>query len=413
MLSFEQALQQIREHARVLPTQELPLSAALGRVASQSLFSRETLPPFDNSAMDGFAVCAAEVRPDATFTVGGMTAAGDSPAIVQHQSGSAWRIMTGAAIPAPYDAVVPIERVQLNADKTRIRFVGEVKVGDHVRRCGEDYALGNEVIAAGKTLTSAHIMALAATGHGVVPVFAQPRISVFATGSELISDAGQALLPGQIRNSNAPYLCAALTAAGALVSDGGVLRDEPEHVRTVLLSALTQNPDVLITTGAVSAGDFDFIPALVRELGGEIIFHKVAIKPGKPLLFARFASGTLWFGIPGNPISTVIANRFFVRECLDAMHGLDSANKLLTVRSVDPVQKQTPLREFRKALVFIEQGQLQVRALKGQESHRIASLLEANAWIILTEDERDMPAGSPVQVCALLDECWPFAGHDD
>ena len=423
MIAFSAAQALLQQAATRLPAETVPLANALGRVAAQAQHSRETIPPFANSAMDGFAVYASDIAEAAitpvTLPVAGMTAAGEPPARASSTAGSAWRIMTGAPLPGGYDTVLPIETVELLDDGKRIQIKDAAPRGQHIRNAGEDFSREEMVLAAGTRITPFHIAALASTGLGEISVVRRPCVAHFATGNELIADFDQALAPGEIRNSNSPFLTAVLAQHGAVVRYGGQLRDEPALVASELraLCAGTsgtlmngqQVPDIILTTGAVSAGDFDFVPQVIRELGGEILFHKVSIKPGKPVLFARLPNGSFFFGLPGNPVSTAIGFRFFVLPLLQAMQGIAAKPLPWAALSGDLRKPKADWRHFLKAQLFVDgDGLLRVRAHSGQESHKIKPLLSSDVWLILDEGRCEFHEGARVPVAGLFDDNLPW-----
>lgn len=420
MISFSAAQALVQAAASNLPGESVPLAQALGRITATTVSSRETIPPFANSAMDGFAVCAADLAEASdsnavSLPVRGQTAAGDAPGSTARAAGTAWRIMTGAAMPTGYDSVLPIETVQLSADAQQISVRLPVPRGQHVRAVGEDFALAEPVLAPGTRITALHIAALASTGVGRLDVVRPARVLHFATGNELVADPEQPLASGQIRNSNSPFLTAALAQQGVEVRYGGQLRDEPAVFADTLRACCAKvagrddTPDIVITTGAVSAGDFDFVPQVIRELGGEIRFHKVAIKPGKPILFARLPNGSLFFGLPGNPVSTAIGFRFFVLPLLQQMQGVAPAPLPWAALSGELHKPKADWRHFLKAQLFVDgDGLLRVRAHSGQESHKIKPLLSSDVWLVLDEGRCDFREGARVPVASLLGEPLPW-----
>ncbi len=423
MIAFSAAQAVLQQAATRLPAETVSLAEALGRVAAHAQHSREIIPPFANSAMDGFAVCANDLAEAAvtpvTLTVAGMTAAGEAPAQPNAMPGHAWRIMTGAPLPAGFDAVLPIETVEVLDAGARIRVTEPVPRGQHIRSAGEDFSRDETVLTAGTRVTPFHLAALASTGIGELAVVRRPCVAHFATGNELIADAQQALAPGQIRNSNSPFLSAVLAQHGAVVRYGGQLRDEPAMVASELRALSTgtpgtvingwQVPDIILTTGAVSAGDFDFVPQVIRELGGEILFHKVSIKPGKPILFARLPNGSFFFGLPGNPVSTAIGFRFFVLPLLLAMQGVSAKPLPWAALSGDLRKPKADWRHFLKAQLFVDgDGLLRVRAHSGQESHKLKPLLSSDVWLVLDEGRCEFHEGARVPVAGLFDDSLPW-----
>ncbi|AWH37390.1 molybdopterin molybdenumtransferase MoeA [Stenotrophomonas sp. ZAC14D1_NAIMI4_6] len=401
MIAYSEALQHLLEAASALPAERLRLHDAGGRTLASDIISAQSLPPFDNSAMDGFAL-RADGTPFASgteFAVQGWQAAGDDGTVGGE---GAWEIMTGARMPTGLDTVVPVEQVEIlqrhEGRPTRIALRADVSPGQHVRLRGQDVSEGERVLRAGDVLDINARTLLHAIGVGEVAVVARPKAAVIATGKELVTEAAQSLQSGQIRDSNRPYLVGRLQAAGAEVVWQGTVGDEVAAFNAVLDQALDAGAQLLISTGAVSAGRYDFVPDALRERGARIIFHKVAIRPGKPLLFAVLPGGALYFGLPGNPVSAAVGQRFFVEPVLRRLLGLAPETPLQLPLQAD-VRKPEGLRFHARARVEVDaQGRLSARVLSGQESFRLMSMLRANAWVVLEAEGNLAPAGTYVRV---------------
>ena len=410
MISYAQALQQLLMAAPAARSEQAPIDTAADRILAAPVNSAQDLPPFDNAAMDGFALCANRqpVPAGTVLQVQGWQAAGDTAA-ADGDSTQAWEIMTGARMPSGLDSVVPIEQVEVldavDGRPTRVRLQAPVKPGQHVRLRGQDVELGETVLAAGALLDVNAMTLLHALGVATVQVQHQPQVAVISTGKELISDATAELQSGQIRDSNRPFLVSRLRAAGADVVWNGVVSDDVTAFDAALDAALAANARVVLSTGAVSQGRYDFIPDALRARGAEIIFHKVAIRPGKPLLFAVLPNGALYFGLPGNPVSAAVGQRFFVEPVLRRLLGLAPEQVLMLPLQAD-VRTPPGLRFHARARVEVDaQGRLSARVLAGQESFRLMSMLQANAWVVLDGEGGLAPAGTPVRV-----QGW---GHQD
>ncbi|HXT01451.1 MAG TPA: gephyrin-like molybdotransferase Glp [Elusimicrobiota bacterium] len=399
MLLHADALALIRgaARARSLETEDVPLSAALGRVTAAALNGREPIPPFDNSAMDGFALAAEKAAAvPARLPVLGAIMAGDAPRCAV-ETGGAWRIMTGAPMPAGCDAVVPVEKTRERDGSVEILEAAES--GDYVRGAGKDFPAGAEVCPAGTRLGARHLLALAAVGAAAVPVRRKPRMALIATGKELVSP-DQQLKPGQIRDASTTYLSSAIPLLGAEFDSFGVVADDPSEFRARLERILSsKHYDVVLTTGAVSMGTADFIPETLKAMNAEILFHKTAIRPGKPGLFARFDDGPLFFGLPGNPVSTVVGLRFFVEPCLRELLGRPHEKPFRSTLSAD-VDKPEGLRCFFKAR-HTPDGKIEI--LPGQSSFQIHSLLGADCWAVLPETGTKMFIGSEIETYPLAE----------
>jgi molybdopterin molybdotransferase len=386
-----------RSRARALENETVPLASALGRTTSEALMSREALPPFDNSSMDGFALAAAKAASaPARLPVLGTIMAGDKPRCAV-ETGGAWRIMTGAPMPAGCDAVIPVEKTRELDGGASVEVLEPVEAGDFVRGAGRDFAAGSEVCPAGTRLGARHLLALAAVGVANVPVRRKPRVALIATGKELVAPDCE-LKPGHIRDSSSTYLAAALPSLGAEFDSFGVVADDPAEFRARLEKILSElYYDVVLTTGAVSMGTADFIPETVKSLGADVLFHKTAIRPGKPGLFARFGNGSLLFGLPGNPISTVVGLRFFVEPCLRELLGRLQETSIRSILAND-IDKPEGLRCFYKAR-HTPDGKIEI--LEGQASFQIHSLLSADCWAVLPEKGDSMKQGDEIETYSL------------
>lgn len=326
MIPPAEALELVIGHTPTLGLERVPLSRGVERILAEDLSARDCLPPFDNSAMDGYAVRAEDLK-DASpqrpveLTVREIVRAGVASRF-ELQPGEAARIMTGAPLPRGADSVVMQELTAPGA-QGRVRMARTAEAGSHIRARGEDVLAGSLLLKKGAILRPYEIALLAAQGIAEVPVIRRPRVAVLATGDELVAHE-QSLSEGKIRNSNGPAILAALSRWGIPTVDLGIVRDAPEEIRSALAPALSQ-ADVIIVTGGVSVGDFDYTQAVFSEIGIREVFWKVAIKPGKPLLFGIHETpGTprkLVFGLPGNPIAALVCLEEFVRPALEKLQG--------------------------------------------------------------------------------------------
>ncbi|MEO8161480.1 MAG: gephyrin-like molybdotransferase Glp [Arenimonas sp.] len=406
MITVAQAQALIRAHCRPMAAEMVTATEALGRVLAADIYSPVNLPPFDNSAMDGFALASGgrTLAAGLEFSVGGEQSAGQGCS--QAQGEDAWEIMTGARIPDGLDTVVPVEQVELLASRTdgcsaRIRLTVPVPPQQHVRYAGEDIAQAALAIAAGSWVGPAQRMLLAGLGIASVAVMRRPRVAVLCTGRELVDDPGTALQPGQIRNSNGPFLAARLPMAGAELVHQETVPDDAAAFEVALARALATGAEVVLSTGAVSMGRYDFIPSSLRGLGADIVFHKLAMRPGKPLLFARLAGGQLFFGLPGNPVSSAVGLRFFVETALRVQLGLPEEQPW-RLPLAQATRKKAGVRMLQKArLQLAADGQLAVELLHGQQSFKTQPLLVATAWAALPEDDESLAAGTLVEVYGL------------
>ena len=394
-LSYQAALRIVLEASTPPAAEACSIAACLGRSLAAPVISTVQLPPFDNSAMDGFALQGnSSVAAGTELDIEGEQAAGDG--IASARAG-AWEIMTGARVPDGLDRVIPVEQTE-RLSATRIRLLADVTAGQNVRRAGSDVAQGAAMLSAGTVLQPQHLMLLAALGAATVQVNARPRVAVICTGRELVDDPMQPLAPGQIRNSNGPFLAARLPLAGAQVVRVETVGDDADAFEAALRRALDEGAKLIVTSGAVSMGRYDFVPQALAKLGAQTLFHKVAIRPGKPLLFARLPDGALLFGLPGNPIAVAVGLRFFVEPALRVMLGLPAETPYRAPLR-HAYNKKPRLRFHLKSRLTLDaQGRLAVDVLDGQESYRIAPLSEANAWAVVPADVDALPAGALVDV---------------
>lgn len=315
MITIDEALDAVLAAVVPLDHETVPLLAALGRTAAREVRARESVPAFDNSAMDGFAVRGAELAAGRRrFRVVADVPAG-RPAGRAVGEGEAARIMTGAPLPEGADTVVPVEDTEVRGDEVTV--TREAAVGANVRRAGEDVAAGDVVVAAGTAIGPAELGLLAAVGVDQVAVARRPRVAIVATGSELVP-LGQPLPPGCLRDSNSYTAYAQALEAGAEPVRLGIARDDPVETERLLKAALEH--DVVVTSGGVSVGDYDFVKDVQERLGVERRFWRVATKPGKPLAFG-VRGRTLVFGVPGNPVAAMLSFELYVRPALLAMQG--------------------------------------------------------------------------------------------
>jgi len=413
LITYAEALELIGLRVTPLPIERVPTQHAGGRILATDVFSPADLPNFDNSAMDGIALrCETEgLAAGSELAIAGLLAAGD-PA----PSGGtdAWQIMTGAALPPDCNAVLPIEQITVLARSshgaiTHVRLRANARPDMNVRRAGTDIAKGELALSAGVRIDPAQKMICAALGIAELPLCKRAQVSLLRTGKELVDDPGQALSMGQIRDCNGPYLESVLDGAGAEVIDSRHLGDDPRAYEEALTQALAAGADVIVSTGAVSMGELDFIPATLRRLGAEIVFHKLGIRPGKPVLFAVLPGGALYFGLPGNPLAAAVGARFVIEPALRAMSGR-AAEKHPRLPLAHATRKKPGMRSFLKARVHIRSGGVaDVELLPGQQSFRIRPLLSANAWAILHEDSDSCEQAEMVEVAglygALLEGC--------
>ena len=372
------------------------LAAASGRVLARDVTARIAVPPFDNSAMDGFAVLAQDVATvPVTLDVRGESAAAAGP-IPSVQPGCAVRVMTGGRMPSGADAVVPVELTDQRAGVAelpeRVRIDQSVAVGQHVRRAADDLAAGDLVLPAGELLTPAALASAAGVGHGVLPVIRRPRVAVVATGAELV-EPGTDLAAGQIPDSNSVMLAALAAASGAEVVASGRSGDDPREL-AALLAGLPA-VDLILTSGGVSAGAYE----PVRQLGGALEFSSVSMQPGKPQ-GCGLVDGVPLLAFPGNPVSSFVSFLVFGRPMLAALTGFDRPNRTRIVRAAVDWWSPPGRRQYLPVRLEETADGTQARPShrRGSGSHLIASLHLADALAIVPAEQGSVAAGQPVIV---------------
>lgn len=393
LLTVDDALARIVETAKPLPTERVVVAAAAGRILREPARALVDLPPFPSSAMDGFAVRAADVPGD--LPVAFEIAAGSRPPGPLPQ-GAAAAISTGGTVPDGADAVVPVELVENHG--TRVAIAGQATGGQHVRPRGGDVREGDVVVEAGTHLGPAQIGALAASGIAEVTCSALPRVAVLATGSEL-RVAGESLAAGQIYESNRAMLAATLVRIGADVDTLPVVEDDESAHRAAIARGL--DADVLVTSGGVSMGEHDLVRRVESELGVREIFWGVAVKPGKPLSFGA-RDGTLVFGLPGNPVSSLVGALVFVATGLRALQGAtDARPRYAHGVAAAAFRRNVHRDEFVRAVRVDDGNDVLLRPISGQESHMIVRAAVADSVVHVPRGDGEIPAGSLVRFLAL------------
>lgn len=380
-----------------LGSESVTLARAHGRVLAEPVIAGLALPPFDNSAMDGFALRHADLGDGETvLTLAGERFAGVVDAEASIQAGQCIRITTGAPVPRGADTVVIKEHARVEGDRVQVLQVP--LLGANIRRAGEDVQPRDAVLAAGSRLTPARIGLAAALGLPALPVRIRPTVAVFTTGDELI-EPGLPLPPGGIYNSNREQLLGWLRTQGLEPVAWPNLPDDAERTAAVLRDA-ADSFDVVITCGAVSAGEKDHIPAILQR-HGRLHFWKVRMKPGMPVLLATLGRACV-LGLPGNPVSVLATAATLGRRLLDGLQDCREAEAIFTARLATPWHKRHERLEFlRGRLQCDAQGVLHVQPDPADGSHRMRAAADSNALIVLDEGPRDYPAGTPVRVLRL------------
>lgn len=395
LLDYDTALQKVLECAKPIGTTNVPLADLLGRVLAEPVTVAYPMPFFDNSAVDGYALTAEDAARTGVFTLplSGTLRAGDDPTDVVLSAGVTMKVLTGAAIPV--GAAAMVMREETREQGGNVTFDGPHPPGRNIRRKGEEFQPGAEMLPAKMPITPGVVAAIAAAGQASARVYHQPRVGILVTGDELVPP-GTALQPGQIYESNAFGLVASLQAMGFPAPEVRRTADEPGETRAVL-DELLRTCDVVLTSGGVSVGEFDTIKPALADLGVETIFWRLAIKPGKPVFFGRRPGGAAVFGLPGNPVAAMVTFHALARPFILRMMGLDGHPAITTARLARDLQKKPGRMEFVPCL--LDNGVADPEIKRG--SHMLGTLARANALALFPAEAETLRAGVEARVMPL------------
>ena len=394
-MSVNQARQFIQQFlSPVSATEILPIRESLGRVLSADIISPNNVPNYNNSAMDGFAFKYSEgVK---IIKIIGTAFAG-KPFNGEIKAGECVKIMTGAILPAGADSVVMQEHVVIKGES--ITLLRDIKPGANVRMAGEDLSLGQVVLARGHLMRPADLGLVASLGIGEVSAYKKAKVAFFSTGDELIS-IGKPLAEGQIYDSNRYTLFGMLSRLKVDILDLGAVPDDPKRLEATLLEAANEH-NVVITSGGVSVGEADHMKGLLAQ-HGKVLFWKINMKPGRPLAYGKIGNAH-YFGLPGNPVATMVTFYQFVREAIITLMGATyQPPPLFRVECTEPIKKATGRTEFQRGLLYDVGGIWKVKPTGAQGSAILSSMSQANCFIVLDESTGNLDAGASVQV-QLLD----------
>jgi molybdenum cofactor synthesis domain-containing protein len=389
----------------------VPIDQALGLVLAGTVVATHPVPPFTTSAMDGYALVAADTSPEPVrLAVVGHLLAGTAPTTPVGR-GQAIRIMTGAPLPDGADAVCMVERTRDEDGGQTVVIDGEVALGTAVRRAGEDVQAGDVVFGEGEVLTPGHVGVLASIGEYEVTVRPRARVGVLSTGDELVEGPAP-LVPGKIRDANRHALCARLGADGYEAIDLGIVGDDAAAITTAILEG-SGTCDALVTSGGVSVGDVDFVKVVLDELsGGSMRWMQVDVRPARPFAFGVLAAnGTPVFGLPGNPVSALVSYELFVRPALRRMGGHQGLERPRVLAVADDELSRRPdgkIHLIRVTAVIHPDGRIHVRQSGAQESHVLSGMARANGLAVVP-DGTGVERGGTVEVI-LTDAGWLSAG---
>jgi len=412
MISYQKAIKIINKFYLNLPNEKISISDSLNRVCAKNILSPSTNPLANNTAFDGFAVLAKETKGLSKkkvkkFKILKTIGAGDNPKINNYLKNSSVEIMTGGIVPKPFDSIIPVEKIKYYPSEkkpTHIFVDSEVKKFSFIRFAGEDYNLKDIVVKKGELIQPKHIMALTTLGIRNLYVKKKPKIIFFGTGDEIVDYKKKNISNWQVRNSNNHYITSFGKSLHYQIIDGGVIKDnEQSKLKEKLKKSLKSDIDIFVTSGAISAGKFDFIPKLINELNFKTYFKGVSIKPGRPIMLSKFKrKEKLFFGLPGNPISCATGFRFFIYPLLRNSLGMLKEKKF-KAKLINKYSKRKDFTHFARCLINVNAkglGELQV--LQGQQSHRIESFVKANCWGIFPGGKEQFKSGDIVEWVPLI-----------
>jgi len=405
MIEYKKA-QKILLNSKIKIQNELIFAKnSLNRVSAKNIFSPTNYPAGNNTAFDGYAVNSKETvglsnRNKRKFKILKTLAAGDNPKIKNIKKYCSVEIMTGALIPKNFDTIIPIEKIDYYPNKKTPKFIvvnKKISKNNHVRFAGSDYKKGEKIVSAGEIINSAHILAFKSLGVERVVVKKKPVIVFYSTGNEISEKTN--IPDWKVRNSNSHYIKSLSKNLFFDFVDGGILRDRDDRLFKKLINkSLKSKCDIVITNGAVSAGKFDFVPRIIKNFNFSNHFKGVAIRPGKPIMFAKFKNiNQSFFGLPGNPISSAACFKFFVYPYLRSILNM-RREKPFKAKLKNSYSKKKFFTKFLKSKVVVNnKGALEVEVLKGQESFRIKSFTKANAWALFRSGKSAFKKGELIE----------------
>jgi len=410
MINYKKA-QKILLNSKIKIKSEIILAEnSMGRVSAKNIYSTTNYPTGNNTAFDGYAVNSKETnrlnnKNIKKFKILKILSAGDNPKIKKISKNCTIGVMTGALIPKPFDTVIPIEVINFYPNKKNPKFIivnKKIKKNDHIRFAGSDYKKGDKIISVGEIINSSHILAFKSLGVKKIIVKKKPTIIFYSTGNEISEKTN--IPDWKVRNSNSYYIMSLSKNNFFKVIDGGILRDKDDMLfKKIINRNLKSQYNIIITNGAVSAGKFDFVPRVIKSFKLSKCFKGVAIRPGKPIMFAKFRNkNKSFFGLPGNPISSAACFKFFVYPYLRSILNIKK-EKSFKAKLWNKYSKKKNFTKFLKSKVTINQkGSLEVEVLKGQESFKIKSFTEANSWSLFQSGKSSFKKGELIECFNLL-----------
>ena len=398
MINYKQAKKILIKSKIKIKDELIDSSKSINRINVLDIYSTVNYPAGTNAAFDGFAINSKETiklnkKNTKEFMILKTISAGDNPRLNKIRKNCTVEIMTGALIPRVFDTIIPIEKIIFSKDKKHIQIREKIKKNQHIRYVGSDYKKKDLIIKKGTIIQSSHILAFKTLGVKNIKVKKKPNILFFSTGNEISNNKN--IVNWKVRNSNSHYIRSLSNSFLFNYIDGGILRDKDEHsFKNKIDKIIKSKVDIIITSGAVSAGKHDYVPSVVKRFSLSNFFKGVLIRPGKPILFAKLKGfEKVIFGLPGNPISSSACFRFFIYPYLLNILGIKSEKPFKAKLKNDYSKNKKIIRFIKARLISTNDGKLELQALKGQESFRIKSFVKANVWGLLKEGQSKFKKG--------------------
>ena len=412
MIQYKVAIGIIKKVFLKLNSEKVSILNSVNRICDCDIRSPSINPLHNNTAFDGFAIIAKEtkgisIKNPKKFKIIKTIAAGDIPKIKNYSKNSVVEIMTGGLVPKPFDSVLAVEKAKYFPSKekaTHIIINQKVKKFSFIRFAGEDYKLNDLVIKKGEIIQPKHIMALTTLGIKNIKVKKKPKITFISTGNEIVSYKFTNILPWQVRNSNNHYFKSFGENLFFNITDRGIVKDSnPKKLEKIIKKLENSDTDIIVTTGAISAGRFDFIPKLINKSGFKKCFKGVLIKPGRPIMMSKLnRKNKIFFGLPGNPISCAVGFRFFIYPLIRKSLGMKVENKF-TAKLSNKYFKKKNFTHFVRCFMKIDnKGLIQLEVLQGQQSNKIKSFVEANCWGVFPQGKDKFKKGDIIQWVPLI-----------
>jgi len=413
MNSYKSAINKLKKNNILIKNELVSIRKSLSRIIAKDVISPVNYPSSDNTAFDGYAINSKETnclkgKKYKKFKIIKTLAAGDNPNIKKIPKFSVIEVMTGAIIQKPFDTIIPIEQIKFFPNKLKPKYIilqRKIKKNQFIRPIGSDFKKGSRVIKKGQFINPSHILAFKTLGIDKILVKKKPNIFFYSTGNEL-SDKKK--IPNwKIRNSNSIFLESFIKNLPINFKEKKILRDKDlNSFKKEIKKNIKLNSDLVITSGAVSAGKFDFIPSVIKQFKLKSFFKGVSIRPGKPLMFAKFINNKCFFGLPGNPISTVACFRFFVLPFLFKSLELTPEKPIIAKIKNNFSKKRNFTRFIKGKLTFSNRGFVEFEVFRGQESYKINPFIRSNAWGVFKEGKSDFKKGSYI-------ECYSSSGFNE